>query len=459
MKRNITVFGTGYVGLVTAVGLSDFGHRVTAVDIDRNRIKELKKGYMPFYEPGLKKLFKSSLTAGKINFTTDGSEAVAQNDVVILAVGTPSLTDGRVDLSQVRNVFESIVENLDSKKTIIIKSTVPPGTVDALYELHSAELGATGTEIVFCPEFLREGTALQDFYHPDRLVIGSKSDAAIRITEEIFFPVSGKRNIPVVKCSPVSAEMIKYSSNVMLAARIAVMNELAEMVEAVGGDIRDISTGVGLDKRIGRSFLNAGPGFGGSCFEKDINGIITTAGYHGIAMGLTREIIASNDKQKQRPALRLEKILGGLRGKRVAVLGLAFKAETDDVRGSAAFAVIDYLLEKGAVVKAHDPAAEYNFIRDFGKKGYSCTEDSAEALRKADAAIILTEWKEYAELEPENLLLLMKGRIIIDTRNILDQSDFCDWGFTVCGTGLKEMKPKQKSRNRNDFVSAAIVSV
>ena len=459
MKKNIAVFGTGYVGLVTSVGLADIGHRVTAVDIDRSRIKELKKGYLPFYEPGLKKIMKSALTAGKIHFTTESSRAVSDNDVIILAVGTPSRDDGRVDLSQVRNAFDSIIENLDKRKTIIIKSTVPPGTVESLNELHSAELSAMGTEIVFCPEFLREGTAVNDFYHPDRLVIGSNSDRAARTVEEIFLPVTAKADVPVIKCSPVSAEMIKYSSNVMLAARIAVINELAELSEAVGGDMRAISSGIGLDRRIGASFLNAGPGFGGSCFGKDVSGIVTTAGYYGVELGVVKEILCSNSKQKLRPALRLEKALGGLRGKKIAVLGLAFKAETDDVRGSAAFEVIEYLLERGASVKAHDPEAEYNFIRSFKRKGYSCTDNPDEALRRADAAIILTEWKDYRKLMPAQLSGLMRGRILIDSRNILDEDSFTEEGFTVYGTGSSEAAPKNRNRKRGEFVNAAIVSL
>ncbi|MDC7226636.1 MAG: UDP-glucose/GDP-mannose dehydrogenase family protein [Spirochaetales bacterium] len=459
MKKKIAVFGTGYVGLVTAVGLADIGHDVFAVDIDRTRVKDLKKGYLPFYEPGLKKIMKTVITAGKIHFSSESDKAVNRSDVIFIAVGTPPLEDGRADLSQLRNAVDCVIEDLDSSKVIIIKSTVPPGTIDALKELHSAELESTKSEIVFCPEFLREGTAVHDFYHPDRLVIGSDSDTAARIVDDIFFPVVGKRDVPVLKCSPVSAEMIKYSSNVMLAARIAVMNELAEMSETVGSDIIEIAAGVGLDSRIGNSFLNAGPGFGGSCFGKDVSGLVTAAAARGVELGLIREILTSNDKQRLRPALRLEKAVGSLRGKKIAVLGLAFKAETDDVRGSAAFDVIEYLTEKGAQVKAHDPLAEYNFIRDFKKKGYSCTELVEDALKKADAAIILTEWKEYRNLSPECLAGCMKGRVIIDSRNIIDVNAFRSEGFTVFGTGMVEVKPKLKSRNRSDFMNAAIVSM
>ncbi len=459
MKKNIAVFGTGCVGLVTAVGLADIGHNVTAVDTDLNRVKDLKKGYLPFYEPGLKKLMKSVLTAGKIRFTADSSRAVAENDVIFVAVGTPSRPDGRADLSQIRNAFDSIIENLDSGKTIVIKSTIPPGTVRSLQEQHSAELDAAGGQIVFCPEFLREGTAVHDFYHPDRLVIGSSSGEAARLVDDIFFPVAGKLDVPVLKCSPVSAEMIKYSSNVMLASRIAVVNELAEMSEAVGADIHEITAGVGLDKRIGGAFLQAGPGFGGSCFGKDVSGIVAAAEYHGVDLSLVREILTSNARQRQRPAVKLENAVGSLRGKRVAVLGLAFKAETDDVRGSAAFDVIEYLINKGAVVRAHDPEAEYNFIRAFMKKGYNCAGGVEEALRKADAVIILTEWELYKRLTPQPLIENMRGRIIIDTRNILNEKLFVNEGFTLFGTGRKEQKPKARSRNRSEFVNAAIVSM
>ena len=458
MKKNIAVFGTGYVGLVTAVGLADIGHQVTAIDIDRSRVRDLKKGYLPFYEPGLKKMMKKALTGARIHFATECDEAISRSDVIFVAVGTPPKDDGKVDLSQISKAFDSIIENLDVKKIIVIKSTIPPGTVANLREKYSAELETTGSEIVFCPEFLREGSALHDFFHPDRIVIGTNSQSASRTVKEIFAPVTLKLETPVICCSAVSAEMIKYSSNVMLAARLAVMNELAEMAEAVGADIREISSGVGLDNRIGKSFLKAGPGFGGSCFGKDVSGIVKTAAYHGVELSLVNEILNSNDRQRVRPAVKLERALGALRGKKIAVLGLAFKADTDDIRGSAAFDVIEYLINKGASVKAHDPQAEYNFIRDFRKKGYTCTEKLEDSVRKADAVIILTEWNEYCELEPQGLEELMKGRVIVDTRNILDEKAFTHQGFTVLGTGRTADKPNSFNRSRKEFVNAAIVA-
>jgi UDPglucose 6-dehydrogenase len=459
MKKNISLFGTGYVGLVTALGLVELGHEVTAVDIDLNRIKDLKKGYLPFYEPGLKKILKKALTAGKIHFTDDGELAANSNDVIFIAVGTPAKEDGRVELSYIRKVFDTVMENLLSSKTIVIKSTVPPGTTESLIEQYSLELEETKSHIVFFPEFLREGSALHDFFHPDRLVIGSDSDKAAKVITEILYPLISSGEFPVLKCSPVSAEMIKYSSNIMLAARIALINELAELSESVGGDIRDIAAGIGSDSRIGAGFLKSGPGFGGSCFGKDLSGLYNAGRYRGVELGLVREILNSNEKQKLRPALKAEQALHTLRGKKIAVLGLSFKADTDDVRGSAAFEVIDYLLRKGAQVKAHDPAAEYNFIREFKKKGYNCVAKAEDALRKADAVIVLTDWTEYAELKPETFNSLMKGHVIIDSRNLYKETIFGTEGITVSGTGRRIDKAVKASRSAGDFVNAAIVSI
>ncbi|MDC7126458.1 MAG: UDP-glucose/GDP-mannose dehydrogenase family protein [Spirochaetales bacterium] len=459
MKKNIAVFGTGYVGLVTAAGLADIGHNVTAVDIDQRKIKELKKGYLPFYEPGLKKIVKSALTTNKINFTTDSDETVSKNELIIIAVGTPEMSDGRADLSQVRRVFDCITDNMVQKKTIVIKSTVPPGTVDKLREEYAAELDVTNSDIIFCPEFLREGSAVHDFYHPERLVIGCNNLDAAKIVDDIYYPVARKMDVPVLKCSTVSAEMIKYGSNVMLASRLAIINELAEFSEVVGGDIRDVAIGMGLDSRIGKNYMKAGPGFGGSCFEKDIKGIAKAADYHGVNLGLVNEILVSNEHQLVRPAMRLERALGSLKSKNIAVLGLAFKSDTDDVRNSAAFNVVEYLIEKGAKVKVHDPQAEYNFIKDFKKKGYTCADTADDAVKKADAIIILTNWKEYEKITPEFLNNLMKGRVIVDTRNMLDEHSFRDCGFTIYGTGLKELKPYKRNNNCKDLVNAAIVTV
>lgn len=458
MKKKITVIGTGYVGLVSAVGLAGIGHEVTAVDNNKTRIKDLKKGWVPFYEPGLKKKMKDALRAGRIHFTSESDLAVQSGEIIFIAVGTPSAAGGKADLSQINAVVDVIIENLESSKIIVIKSTVPPGTTDAIRERMSAELEYTDSDVVFCPEFLREGTAVHDFFHPDRIVIGSDSKQAARIVENVFYPAIS-RDIPVLNCSPVSAELIKYGSNVMLASRIAVINELAELSEAVGGDICQAAAGIGLDKRIGKDFLKAGPGFGGSCFGKDVAGIIKAGEYHGVNMQLVSTILTTNDSQKMRPARRLETELGSLKGRKVAVLGLAFKADTDDVRGSAAFDVIDYLIENGAQVKAHDPEAEYRFIIEYKKKGYSCCEKKEDALSKADALIILTDWEEYKELEPEKLSQMMRGNTIVDSRNILDHELFSQYGFTCMGTGRRTVSSSVKNRGRNDLLNAAIVSV
>ncbi len=435
MKKKITVIGTGYVGLVTAAGLAELGHQVTAVDVDYGRIRGLKKGTVPFYEPGLKKLVKSVLTEGRIDFTNDCSTAVEKADSVFIAVGTPRSSEGRVDLRQINKAVDSVVENISDYKTIVIKSTVPPGTSMRLKERILFEADTNDFDLVFCPEFLREGTAVHDFFYPDRIVFGADSERAFREMNEIYFPIIS-RDVPVLKCCQSSAELIKYGSNVMLAARIAVINELAEISEVVSADIEEVSAGIGMDKRIGPDFLKAGPGFGGSCFGKDIEGLVSTASKVNLDLSLIGEITVSNERQKRRVLSMLAGIAGGsVKGKTVAVLGLAFKEDTDDVRDSSAFPVISELLNAGASVQAHDPEASINFAAELQDKRVTYFETAEEALAGADSAILLTAWDEYSDIDAETAGTLMNDRILVDTRNFLDKEIFRKAGFKFQAVG------------------------
>ncbi len=435
MKKKITVIGTGYVGLVTSAGLAELGHQVTAVDVDFGRIRELKKGIIPFYEPGLKKLVRSVLTEGRIDFTNDCSSAVEKADAVFIAVGTPRTAEGRVDLRQINKAVDSVVENISDYKTIVIKSTVPPGTSLRLKERILFEADTNDFDLVFCPEFLREGTAVRDFFYPDRIVFGADSERAFREMNEIYFPIIS-REVPVLKCSQSSAELIKYGSNVMLAARVAVINELAEISEAVSADIEEVSAGIGMDKRIGPDFLKAGPGFGGSCFGKDIEGLVSTASKVDLNLSLISEITVSNDRQKRRVVSMLSGLAGGLvKGKTITVLGLSFKEDTDDVRDSSAFPVISELLNAGAFVQAHDPEASINFAAELQDKRVTYFETAEEALSGADAVILLTAWDEYRDIDAEKAGTLMNDRIVVDARNFLDKEAFRKAGFKFQAVG------------------------
>jgi len=388
-SMNVCVIGgAGYVGLVTSLGLSEIGHHVIAVDLNQDRIRQLQAGECPIYEAGMQQLLDRNLREGRIRFSTDLSEAVFSSEVVFIAVGTPSHEDGQVDLSQVVRVTEGLEKFLDGYKLIVIKSTVPMGTVELIQSKLNGRHAAEDLDIVINPEFLREGHGLRDFFYPDRVVIGSDSTRARTIMRQLYEPIiqgtvswtDGVREanlshpIPVVETDPASAQMIKYASNAFLAARISMINEIAGLCEVVGSDINEVVRGIGYDPRIGSTYLNAGLGFGGPCLEKDLRALMTIGESNSYHPNLLRAVLDRNVQQVEQVVAKLEHLVGGLlTGKTLAVLGLAFKSGTDDVRNSLALKVIDRLQREGATIRSHDPLARPVYPE------FTCYEDPYQA--------------------------------------------------------------------------------
>jgi len=429
---DITVIGTGYVGLVAAIGLSDFGNRVVGADIDPEKIERLKKGIPPIYEPGIEEYLKRNLESKRLSFTTEVEVAVRGSDVVFLAVGTPPSEDGSADLSYLFNAADTIADNAKGYTVVITKSTVPVGTNRALEDRIRARNPEADVDVVSNPEFLREGKAVQDFFHPDRTVVGTESERAKEVIRTIYRALN-LISVPFVWCNRETAELIKYASNAFLATKITFINQMANLADAVGADIHAVAKTMGMDGRISPKFLHPGPGYGGSCFPKDTKAIASTGDEVGVDMSLIKAVIEANENQKKRVARVLEEMTGSLGGLTVAILGLAFKAETDDVRDSPALTVVEELLASGATVRAHDPQAAENFQRMLPDT--QCFSTSYEAVEGADAVVLMTEWNEYRSLDLDTLSEKMKGRVVLDARNLLDPAMVRDAGFTYRGTG------------------------
>jgi len=429
---DITVIGTGYVGLVAAIGLSDFGNRVVGADIDPEKIERLKKGIPPIYEPGIEEYLKRNLESKRLSFTTEVEVAVRGSDVVFLAVGTPPSEDGSADLSYLFNAADTIADNAKGYTVVITKSTVPVGTNRALEDRIRARNPEADVDVVSNPEFLREGKAVQDFFHPDRTVVGTESERAKEVIRTIYRALN-LISVPFVWCNRETAELIKYASNAFLATKITFINQMANLADAVGADIHAVAKTMGMDGRISPKFLHPGPGYGGSCFPKDTKAIASTGDEVGVDMSLIKAVIEANERQKKRVARVLEEMTGSLGGLTVAILGLAFKAETDDVRDSPALTVVEELLASGATVRAHDPQAAENFQRLLPDT--QCFSTSYEAVEGADAVVLMTEWNEYRSLDLDTLSEKMKGRVVLDARNLLDPAMVRDAGFTYRGTG------------------------
>ena len=429
---DITVIGTGYVGLVAAIGLSDFGNRVVGADIDPEKIERLKKGIPPIYEPGIEEYLKRNLESKRLSFTTEVEVAVRGSDVVFLAVGTPPSEDGSADLSYLFNAADTIADNAKGYTVVITKSTVPVGTNRALEDRIRARNPEADVDVVSNPEFLREGKAVQDFFHPDRTVVGTESERAKEVIRTIYRALN-LISVPFVWCNRETAELIKYASNAFLATKITFINQMANPADAVGADIHAVAKTMGMDGRISPKFLHPGPGYGGSCFPKDTKAIASTGDEVGVDMSLIKAVIEANENQKKRVARVLEEMTGSLGGLTVAILGLAFKAETDDVRDSPALTVVEELLASGATVRAHDPQAAENFQRMLPDT--QCFSTSYEAVEGADAVVLMTEWNEYRSLDLDTLSEKMKGRVVLDARNLLDPAMVRDAGFTYRGTG------------------------
>lgn len=425
--KKIAMVGVGYVGLVSGAGLADFGNEVTCVDIDKEKISGLKKNVLPIYEPGLLEIVKNNVEKGRLVFTTDLPEAIKNSEVIFIAVPTPSGKDGAVDLSYVFSVVDSIAKNINGFKVIVTKSTVEVGTGDKIKE-HMLSNGIEEDlfEVVSNPEFLREGSAVTDFMHPDRVVIGYSSEKALEIMKDIYRPLY-LIETPIVATDIRTAEMIKYASNAFLATKISYINEIANICELVGADVQVVAKAMGLDGRISPKFLHAGPGFGGSCFPKDTRALTKIAEKAGTRAIIVESVIEVNKKQRMRIVEKLLKFIPDLKGKVIGILGLSFKPNTDDVRESPAIDVIREIISREGFIKAYDPEAMEEMRKHFPEITY--VPSSVDALKGADAMIILTEWNEFRNMNLSKIKSIMRRPIMIDARNIYEPEKVIKAGF------------------------------
>jgi UDPglucose 6-dehydrogenase len=430
---HIAVIGTGYVGLVTGACFAEFGVDVTCVDVDTEKIERLESGIMPIYEPGLEQLVTKNVQAGRLRFTTDVKAAVEQALVIFLAVGTPPLPDGSPDLSFVEAAAISVAEHMNGYKVVVTKSTVPIGTGEHIRSLiRKNQKSGLAFGIVSNPEFLREGAAINDFMRPDRVVIGSADEEAIAIMRDLYRPLY-LIEAPVVITSLEAAELTKYAANAFLATKISFINEVANLCEKIGCDVHDVARAMGMDKRIGSKFLHPGPGFGGSCFPKDTQALASVARRFGSDSLMVDAVIEVNRRQRQAMLPKIEKLVGTLSGKTIAILGLAFKPETNDIREAPAQEIIRGLLAAGAKVRAYDPVAMDETAKVISEINYA--EDEYEAVRDADALVIVTEWNQFRALDMSRIRDLMKSPKIADLRNIYEPSDLRELGFDYVGVG------------------------
>jgi len=411
----ITVAGTGYVGLVTGVCLAELGHHVTCIDIQSQKIEMLQSSLSPIYEPGLEPLLIKNQSNSQLNFTTNPHIAYAQAEIIFITVGTPEKEDGTADLQYIENVCLSIAEHIENDVIICTKSTVPVGTNEKIKQIiNGNKLPYIHIDVISNPEFLREGSAIFDFYHGDRIVIGADNPEAVKVMEQLYLPLG----IPLIKTDIKSAEMIKYASNAFLATKISFINEIAALCEKVGANIDEVSYGIGQDKRIGPHFLQAGIGYGGSCFPKDTKALAKLAGNVQHSFELLNAVIEVNNRQQSLPVLKAKELFGSLLGKKVTVLGLSFKPKTDDIREAASLQIINGLLNESAIVTAYDPIAITNAKKVFGNQ-ITYTDDIRDALMDSELAIIATEWDQIKSFPLHLYELYMKEAIIIDGRNCL----------------------------------------
>jgi len=432
---HICVVGTGYVGLVTGACLADFGINVTCVDKDEKKIAKLLDGEIPIYEPGLDSLVEKNAKSGRLHFSTDLAPAIQQALAIFIAVGTPPKEDGSADLSYVVQVAEAIADNLNGYKVVVTKSTVPIGTGQLIEKIITErESEAHPFSVVSNPEFLREGSAIADFMRPDRVVIGARDAQAVAIMKDIYSPLY-LIETPFVITNVESSELIKYASNAFLATKITFINEVAELCDRLGADVHHVSRGMGLDKRIGPKFLHPGPGYGGSCFPKDTQAMSEIARKAGRPFEIVDTVIEVNNRIKERAVERVQEAIGeDINGKTVAVLGLSFKPETDDMRDSSSIPLVTALVEGGAKVKAFDPVAMDN-ARGMLPEAVQYCEDSYDAAEGADAMIIVTEWNQFRSLDMERVRSSLKQPVVIDLRNLYDPKRMKDQGFRYSSVG------------------------
>lgn len=438
----IAVIGTGYVGLVTGACLSAMDREVVCADIDSGKIEKLNRGILPIYEPGLDKLVAENSERGMLSFTTEVKAAAASAEVVFLAVGTPSLPDGRADLSYVFSAVGMISAVHKDYQVIVTKSTVPVGTGERI-EARLADKHPRDTfSVVSNPEFLREGAAVDDFMNPARIVIGCEDERARDVMRRLYEPQTS-RGVTLLATNRSSAEIIKYASNAFLAVKISFINEISLLCEKVGADVMDIARGMGLDSRIGASFLNPGPGYGGSCFPKDTRALLDVAASKSVPLRIVEGAVRTNDEQAGRSFRMINESLGrDLNGSTVAMLGLAFKGDTDDVRESPALKIASRLLDAGAVVKAYDPAASENARVEL--PDLLIEKDPYAAATGADLMVVATEWKHFGRLNFDRLASVMKGKVIVDLRNIIEVERAVEAGFTSFSPGRAPVGPHER---------------
>lgn len=430
---HIAVIGTGYVGLVTGACFAEFGVDVTCVDVDENKIDQLLKGVMPIYEPGLEQIVLKNTQAGRLRFTTDVRQAVEQALVIFLAVGTPPQPDGSPDLSYVEQAASSIAEYMNGYKVVVTKSTVPIGTGERIRKLISERKKTRANfGVVSNPEFLREGAAINDFMRPDRVVIGSADEEAIAIMKDLYRPLY-LIEAPFVITSLEAAELTKYAANAFLATKVSFINEIANLCDRIGCDVHDVSRAIGMDKRIGSKFLHPGPGFGGSCFPKDTRALASVAKQYDCESRIVNAVIEVNNLQGQEMLTKIRKLVGPLQGKRIAVLGLAFKPETDDMREAPAVGIIRSMLEDGATVHAYDPVAKHEAMKLLPDIDYA--DDEYAAVKDADALVFVTEWNQFRALDMLRIRNLMATPKVADLRNIYNPEDMREIGFEYVGVG------------------------
>ncbi|HUG45194.1 MAG TPA: UDP-glucose/GDP-mannose dehydrogenase family protein, partial [Sphingomicrobium sp.] len=418
----IAMIGSGYVGLVSGACFADFGHDVTCIDTNSDKIASLKAGRMPIWEPGLEALVKSNVERGRLQFTTDIEKGIEGAEAVFIAVGTPSRRgDGHADLTYVFEASRNLAHTLKRPAVVITKSTVPVGTGDRIAEIMAEEGAPAGTVVASNPEFLREGAAIADFKHPDRILVGAEDEHARTVLREIYRPLFLNKS-PILFTGRRTAELTKYAANAFLATKISFINEIADLCETIGADVQEVARGIGLDNRIGPKFLHPGPGYGGSCFPKDTLALLQTARDAGVEQRIVSTVVEVNDRRKEAMAGRVADALGGsVKGKKIGVLGLAFKQNTDDMRDAPSIPLIRSLVEQGAAVSAFDPAAMENAVPllpkiDYAERAYDVADD-------ADALVIVTEWDEFRALDLKKLAGKMRGRMLVDLRNVYDREE------------------------------------
>ena len=431
----IAMIGTGYVGLVSGACFSEFGFNVTCVDKNENKISQLKSNKMPIYEPGLDVLVKKNQDAGRLSFTTDLNRTVADADVVFIAVGTPTRRgDGHADLRYVFDATKEIAEYISGYTVIVTKSTVPVGTGKKIFKIIQQKRSDLNFDVVSNPEFLREGSAINDFMRPDRVVVGVTGEKAKIVLEKLYSPLN-LIETPIQFTDLETAELIKYAANAFLAVKISYINQIADICEKVGADVHDVAKGMGMDKRIGAKFLHPGPGFGGSCFPKDTMALVKTAEQVGGQISIVKEVVSYNQERKLSMAQRIiSRLKTGIKNKKVSILGLAFKPETDDMRDSPALEIISELYSKGANIIAYDPAAMIE-AKSFFQDKVVFAEDSENCIRGADVCVIITEWNEFRAISASKFSDLMNGNVVVDLRNIYSPDEMRGAGLNYSSIG------------------------